>query len=283
MDKKALKALKLKANTLRQDAVRMLAEAKSGHTGGPLGMADVFAALYFHFAKQDPKNPQWDGRDRIVLSNGHICAALYSALAEKGFFPKEELNTFRKINSRLQGHPCRTELPGIETAAGSLGQGICVAVGMALSAKRDGKKHTVFALMGDGELDEGSCWEAFLAASKFKLDNLLVMIDRNDIQIDGFGHEVLPLEPLADKLKAFGIDVFKADGNDMEAVVATTEKALKTKNGKPRAILWKTTMGKGVDFMENLPKWHGTPPNAEQAAEALKQLEAQRQKIENEK
>lgn len=283
MDKKSLKELKLKANTLRQDVIKMLLAAGAGHTGGPLGMADVFANLYFNAAKHDVKNPHWDRRDRIILSNGHICAILYASLAEAGYLPKDELKTFRKIDSRLQGHPARMDLPGVETSAGSLGQGICVAVGMAMAAKLDGKDHTVFALMGDGELDEGSCWEAFLNAHKFKLDNLLVMVDRNDIQIDGYGHDVLPLEPLADKFKAFGFDVFQADGNDMAQVVSTTEKALKAKNGKPRVILWKTVMGKGVDFMQNLPKWHGIPPNAEQAAEAIKQLQAERTQIEAEK
>ncbi|MBI4361463.1 transketolase [Candidatus Micrarchaeota archaeon] len=283
MDKKKIHELKLKANTLRQDVITTLLAAGAGHTGGPLGMADVFSALYFHFVKHDPKKPHWDGRDRVVLSNGHICAILYCALAESGYLPKEELKTFRKINSRLQGHPNRSDLPGVETSAGSLGQGICVAVGMALAGKLDKKPHTVYALMGDGELNEGACWEAFLNAHKFKLDNLLVMVDRNDIQIDGFGHDVLPLDPLPDKFKAFGFDVFEGNGNDMEQVVKTTEKALKTKNGKPRVILWRTTMGKGVDFMENLPKWHGIPPTQEQADEALKQLRAQRTKLEAEK
>ncbi|MBI5225745.1 transketolase [Candidatus Micrarchaeota archaeon] len=283
MDKKKLKALKLTANTLRQDVIQMLLAAGAGHTGGPLGMADVFANLYFNVAKHDPKKPHWEGRDRIVLSNGHICAILYASLAEAGYLPKEELKTFRKLDSRLQGHPARMDLPGVETSAGSLGQGIGVAVGMAMAAKLDSKPHTIFALMGDGELNEGSCWESFLNAHKFKLDNLLVMVDRNDIQIDGYGHVVLPLDPLADKFKAFGFDVFEADGNDMAQVVSMTEKAMKTKNQKPRVIIWKTIMGKGVDFMQNLPKWHGIPPNAEQAAEAMKQLQAERVRIEAEK
>ncbi len=282
MERRNLLELEQKANTLRQDVIRMLEAAQAGHTGGPLGMADVFAALYFHFAAHDPKNPAWDGRDRIVLSNGHICAILYASLAESGYFPVSELSTFRKIDSRLQGHPARMDLPGVETSAGSLGQGICVAVGMAMAAKLDKKPHTVYCLMGDGELNEGSCWEAFLNAHKFKLDNLVVMVDRNDIQIDGYGRDVLPLEPLADKFKAFGFEVFVANGNDMAHVVATTEKALKSKNGRPRVILWMTTMGKGVDFMENLPKWHGIPPKPDEAKKALEQLTARRQQIENE-
>ncbi len=280
MDKKTIHILKLKANTLRQDVIEMLLAAGAGHTGGPLGMADVFAALYFHFAKHDPKNPAFKERDRIVLSNGHICAILYASLAEAGYFPKKELKTFRKIDSRLQGHPNRLDLPGVETSAGSLGQGICVAVGMAMAAKLDGKKYNVFALMGDGELNEGSCWEAFLNASKFKLDNLLVMVDRNDIQIDGYGRDVLPLEPLADKFKAFGFQVTVADGNDMSIVFKTLKEKIPERNGKPKVILWQTVMGKGVDFMQNLPKWHGIPPSAEQAAEALRQLSEERRKLE---
>ena len=260
----------------------MLLAAGARLTGEPPRMADVFANLCFNAARHDSKDPLGRSRPHRAI-NGHICAILYSALAEAGYLPKDELKTFRKLDSRLQGHPARMDLPGVETSAGSLGQGIGVAVGMAMAAKLDGKNHTVFALMGDGELNEGSCWEAFLNAHKFKLDNLLVMVDRNDIQIDGYGHDVLPLEPLSDKFKAFGFDVFQADGNDMAVVVATTEKALKTKNGKPRVIPVEDRHGQRRRLHAELAQMARHPPNAEQAAEALKQLESERARIEDEK
>jgi len=276
-----IKELEEKANEIRQTVIKMLTEAGSGHTAGSLGMADIFTAFYFHILNHNPKNPDWEERDRLILSNGHIAPILYATMAHAGYFPLKETMTLRKFGARLQGHPERERLPGIETTSGPLGSGLSQAAGIAYAAKLDGKSHTVYALMGDGELNEGSCWEAFLNASKFKLDNLLVMVDRNDIQIDGYGHHVLPLDPISDKFKAFGFKVFQADGNDMTQVIATTGKALKTKKEMPRVILWKTVMGKGVDFMQNLPKWHGIPPNAEQAAEALNQLQAERRKIED--
>ena len=275
------KRLKLIANTLRQDVIRMLLEACSGHTAGPLGMADVFAALYFDVMKHDPKNAKWDGRDRAILSNGHICPILYATLAESGYFPKEELMTLRKINSRLQGHPHNLEPPGTENSSGPLGQGISVACGRAIAAKMDRKGHRIFCLMSDGELNEGQPWEAFLFAAKYKLDNLVVIVDRNYIQIDGDTEEIMPLGSLAEKFSAFGWNAIDVDGHDINEILNACEKAKNTK-GKPTAIIANTIPGKGVSFMEKKFEWHGKPPNAEEAKKALEELEAERKRIEAE-
>lgn len=270
--------LALMANAIRQDIVRMLAEAKSGHPAGSLGLADVFTALYFGVLRHDPKRPDWPDRDRFVLSNGHVCPVLYAALANAGYFPREKLMTLRKPGSPLQGHPHRGQLPGIENSSGPLGQGISVAVGMALVAKRETRSWRVYSVMGDGELNEGQCWEAFMLAAKYQLNNLVAVIDRNNIQIDGTSDDVLPLEPLADKLRSFGWNAFEVGGNDPAAVISACEAA--RKSAKPTAIIAKTVPGKGVSFMEGRFEWHGKTPDAAQAAQALKELEGQRRKLE---
>ncbi len=269
----------LMANTLRQDVVRMLAAAGSGHPAGPLGLADVFAALYFGALRHDPKKPDWPERDRFVLSNGHVCPVLYAALANAGYFPKEKLLTLRKLGSPLQGHPHRGALPGIENSSGPLGQGISTAVGMAIVAKRESQSWRVYSVMGDGEMDEGQVWEALLLAAKYRLGNLTAIIDRNNIQIDGTSDDVLPLEPLAAKLRSFGWNALEIDGNDVAAVLGALDAAKKNMD-KPTAIIAKTIPGKGVSFMEGKFGWHGKVPDAGQVAQALKELEETRRKLE---
>jgi transketolase len=273
------KNLLLMANTLRQDIVRMLSEAKSGHPAGSLGLADVFTALYFSVLHDDPGKPDWPERDRFVLSNGHVCPVLYASLANAGYFPKEKLMTLRKLGSPLQGHPHRGSLPGIENSSGPLGQGISMAVGMALVSKREGRAWRVYSVMGDGEMNEGQVWEALMLAAKYKLSNLVAVIDRNNIQIDGTSDDVLPLEPLAAKLRAFGWNVLEIDGNDITAILDAFDNAKKSAD-KPTAVIAKTVPGKGVSFMEGRFDWHGKVPNAEQAAQALKELEDQRKGLE---
>ncbi len=257
----------------------MLVEAKSGHPAGSLGMADVFCALYFGVLNHDPKNPNWPDRDRLVLSNGHICPVLYASLAEAGYFPKEKLMTLRKLGSPLQGHPHRGTLNGIENSSGPLGQGISQAVGMALVAKREGKSWRVYSPLGDGEMNEGQVWEALLCASKYNLDNLVVIIDRNNIQIDGTSDDVLPLEPLTEKLSSFGWNAIVVDGNNMNALLHAFDLA-KSCIGKPSAIIAKTIPGKGVSFMEGKFGWHGKSPSKEEGDAALKELDEARSKME---
>ena len=271
--------LEIRANTIRQDIIRMLVEAKSGHPAGSLGMADIFAALYFVVMQHDPKKPDREDRDRLVLSNGHICPVLYSALAEAGYFPKEQLMTLRKFGSSLQGHPHRGSVPGIENSSGPLGQGISQAVGMALVSKREGKAWRVYSVLGDGELNEGQAWEAFMLASKYSLDNLVAIIDRNNIQIDGTSDDVLPLEPLAGKLDSFGWNVIVVDGNNMEAILHGFNLAGSHK-GAPSAIIARTVPGKGVSFMEGKFGWHGKSPNKEEGEAAIKELMEARKRLE---
>ncbi len=269
------------ANQIRQDIIKMLVEAKSGHSGGPLGMADIFTALYFKILNIDPKNPELADRDRLVLSNGHICPVMYATMAQRGFFPVEELKTLRKINSRLQGHPHREALPGLETTSGPLGSGISQASGMALAGKLDKKSWRVICLTSDGEHDEGNTWEAVLMATKYKLNNLTVLIDRNYIQIDGNTEDVLPLGDLKPKYESFGWNVIEIDGHNFDEIVDAFESA-KTVTDKPTVIIAKTIPGKGVSFMENRYEWHGIPPDAqdvkgappkgEQAKKALEEL-----------
>jgi transketolase len=276
-DKK--KSLLLMANALRQDIVRMLSEAKSGHAAGPLGLADIFTVMYFSVLRHDAKKPDWPERDRFVLSNGHVCPVLYAALANAGYFPKEKLMTLRKLGSPLQGHPHRGPLPGIENSSGPLGQGISMAVGMAIVSKRENSGWRVYSVMGDGEMNEGQVWEALLLASKYKLGNLVAVIDRNNIQIDGSSDDVLPLEPLDAKLRSFGWNVLAIDGNDIAAILDAFE-AAKRSAGKPTAIIAKTIPGKGVSFMEGKFEWHGKTPSTEQIVQALKELGEERSKIE---
>jgi transketolase len=255
-----LKQLELKANEARQLVIQTLLEAKSGHSAGPLGMADIFTAFYFHILNHDPKNPDWPDRDRLVLSNGHICPIRYVSMAQAGYLPIEELKTLRKINSRLQGHPHRTSLPGLETTSGPLGEGISQAIGIALAAKLDNKKYHTYVLTGDGELQEGNIWEAIMFAGKNKMDNLTMVIDRNNIQIDGFTEQVMPLEPLKPKLEAFNWEVFEIDGNNIRTFVDTIREA-RAVHERPTVIIAHTIPGMGVDFMENDFRWHGNPPD----------------------
>lgn len=267
-----IKFLEQKAQAIREDIISMLLAAGTGHTAGPLGMADVFAALYFHIAKHDPKNPHWEDRDRIILSNGHICPVLYAAMAEAGYFPKEELKTLRKFGSRLQGHPHREKLPGIETSSGPLGSGTSQGVGMAIAARMDKKKWQVYCFVGDGELDAGNNWEAFMLAGKLKLDNLTLLIDRNNIQIDGMTEDIMPLEPLRAKFEAFGWHVIDINGHSFEEIVQAYETAHAVYE-KPVCIISHNIPGKGVESIEFDYTWHGNPPkDAKQAEDFLHQL-----------
>ena len=266
-----IKFLEQKANDIRQSIIEMLVEAGSGHTAGPLGMADVFTAFYFHILEHDPKNPLWEGRDRLVLSNGHICPVQYATLAHAGYFPLEELKTLRKLGTRLQGHPHRGSLPGIEVTSGPLGSGLAQAAGMAYGARMDGKKIRTYCLMSDGEHDCGIIWEAAMFAGKYKLSNLTGLIDRNNIQIDGMTEDIMPLEPLRKKYEAFNWHVLEVDGHNFEEIVDAVEEA-KAIYEKPTMIIAHTIPGKGVKEIEFDYKWHGIPPNKEQAVKFLNEL-----------
>lgn len=272
--------LEIKANEIRQDLIKMLLDAGSGHSAGPLGMADIFTAMYFSILNHDPKNPEWEERDRLFLSNGHICPVRYTAMAHAGYFPIDELATLRKLGSRLQGHPERTKLPGVETTSGPLGSGLAQASGYAYAARMDNKKFRVYCLTSDGEHDSGNHWEAVLFAGKYKLSNLTQIIDRNNIQIDGYTEEIMPLEPLADKYKAFNWHVLEIDGHNMEEIIDACQQS-KAIFERPTVIIAHTIPGKGVSFMENLPEWHGKPPDAKQAEQALKELRTLQDKIQS--
>ncbi len=276
-----LKQLKLMANTIRQDVIRMIFEAKSGHSAGSIGLADIFTALYFNILYHDPKNPEWADRDRLVLSNGHVCPVLYAALAQAGYFPKEELMSLRRIDSRLQGHPHRGSLPGIENSSGPLGQGFSIAVGMALVAKAERKRWRVYTMLGDGELNEGQVWEAAMLACKYKLGNLTAIVDRNNIQIDGNTEDVMPLEPLAEKFRAFGWNVLDVDGHNIKKIVDACAES-KAVHDRPTLIIAHTIPGKDVPFMENLFEWHGKPPSKDQMESAIAELENVKKTIEEE-
>lgn len=269
------------ANKIRQDIIKMLLEAGSGHSAGPLGMADIFTALYFKVLNHDPAKPDWEERDRVVLSNGHICPVLYTTLAHAGYFPLEELKTLRKLGTRLQGHPHRGTLPGIETTSGPLGSGLSQACGMALVGLMDKKKWWVYCLTSDGEHDAGNYWEAVMFAGKNKLNNLTVIIDRNNIQIDGFTENIMPLEPLKEKYEAFLWHVLEIDGHNFEEIINACNEAKAIFN-KPVVIIAHTIPGKGVDFMEKDYKWHGVPPDEKQAREALRELRTLQGKIKSE-
>ncbi|MDP2696471.1 MAG: transketolase [bacterium] len=275
---KKLKLLEEKANEIRQSIIEMLVEAGSGHSAGPLGMADIFTAFYFHILNHDPKNPEWPDRDRLVLSNGHICPVLYVTMAYAGYFPKAELKTLRKINSRLQGHPHRTALLGLETTSGPLGSGLSQAVGMALAAGLDKKKCRIYCLMSDGEHDAGNVWEAAMFAGKNRLSNIIAVIDRNNIQIDGHTENIMPLEPLKDKYRAFNWHVLEVDGHNIEAFVDAVNEA-RAVYEKPTVIIAHTVPGKGVSFMENDYLWHGKPPTKEEGKKALAELRTLQGKI----
>ena len=273
-DKLTLSELEHKANDLRQDVIRMLQTAGSGHTAGALGMADILAALYFNILNIDPKNPDWSERDIFFLSNGHTVPIQYAAMAEAGFFEKSELMTLRKLGSRLQGHPERTMLPGLETTSGPLGSGLSQAAGVAYAFQYlDNQKHRfVYTIMGDGELDEGNVWEAAMFAGKYKLSQLICFIDRNNIQIDGNTEDVMPLEDLRGKWESFGWYVIDIDGNNIESIIDAVNTA-KAITNRPCMIIAHTIPGKGVDFIEYDYKWHGVPPTADQAKQALEKLQ----------
>jgi transketolase len=273
-----LKELQERANLVRQGIIRSLEAAGSGHSAGSLDMADVFTALYGHILRHDPARPDWPDRDRLLLSCGHIAPVRYSAMAYFGYFPVEELLTLRKFGTRLQGHPERVKLPAVETTSGPLGEGLAQGTGMALAAKLDAKDWRVYVVASDAEHQCGLHWEATITAAKFNLDNLTCIVDRNFIQIDGSTEEVMPLEPLADKYRAFNWAVFECDGNDIGEFIETAEKA-KAVKGSPQVIIAHTMPGKGVSYMEGDYTWHGKPPNKEQAARALAELSAQRERI----
>ncbi len=260
---------------LKKNVITMIYKAQSGHPGGSLSVAEFVTACYFREMNIDPQNPKWPDRDRFVLSKGHVCPAQYAALAMKGFFPMETLDTLRKEGSILQGHPDSKKCPGIDISTGSLGQGLACGVGMALAAKMNGKSYRVFAALGDGECDEGEIWEACHTANKYKLDNLVVFVDYNNLQLDGTCDEIMPLGDLGAKFRTFGFDVYEIDGNDMEQMVAALDLALAVKNGKPKCILGRTVKGKGVSFMENQCGWHGTAPNDQQYKQAMEELDRQ--------
>ena len=279
-----IKELELKANDIRKSILEMLVEAGSGHTAGPLGMADIFTAFYFHILKHDPKNPLWPERDRLVLSNGHICPVLYATMAHAGYFPLVELKTLRKFGSRLQGHPHREYMPWLENSSGPLGLGLSQATGMALAQRIDDKESSgqyIYAFLSDGEQECGLTWEAAMLAGKNKLHNLIAVIDRNNIQIDGFTENIMPLEPLADKWRSFNWHVIEINGHDFREIVSAVEEA-KSIFEKPTVIIAHTIPGKGVDFMEKKFEWHGKPPNKEEAKIALDELRTLRGKIASE-
>jgi len=266
-----VKFLEEKANEIRQLIIEMLLEAGSGHSAGPLGMADIFSAFYFHILRHNPQNPNWPDRDRLILSNGHICPVRYAAMALAGYFPIEELKTLRKINSRLQGHPHRTSLPGVETSSGPLGEGISQAIGIAYAGILDKKDYHVYCITSDGEHQEGNTWEAFMWLGNNPLPNLTIIIDRNYIQIDGFTEDVMPLEPLKQKLEAFKLHVLEVDGHNIRAFVDAIREA-QSEWRRTSVIIAYTIPGKGVSFMEKKFEWHGKPPNKEEAKKALDEL-----------
>ncbi|MCS7092024.1 MAG: transketolase [Patescibacteria group bacterium] len=270
--------LYLKANEIRQSVIKMLLEAGSGHSAGSLGMADVFTALYFCVLNHKPDDPNWSERDRLFLSCGYIAPVRYAAMAHAGYFSIEELLTLRKLGSRLQGHPERERLPGLESTSGPLGSGLAQAAGYAYGARMDKRKFRVYCICSDGEHNEGNHWEAVLFSGKYNLSNLTVIVDRNNIQIDGFTEDVMPLEPLADKYKAFNWSVLEIDGHNIQAIIDACNQA-RAMQHNPTVIIAHTIPGKGVDFMENDYAWHGKPPNKEEAQKALHELRTLQGKI----
>lgn len=273
--------LEEKAVQARELVISTLLEAGSGHSAGPLGMADIFTAFYFHILKHDPNNADWEYRDRLILSNGHICPIRYVSMAQAGYFPIDELKTLRKLDSRLQGHPHRTALPGLETTSGPLGEGLSQSIGIALAGRLDKKDYQVYCIASDGEHQEGNTWEAAMLAPKYKLDNLTLIIDRNNIQIDGNTEDVMPLEPLRLKYESFNWHVLEIDGNNIRGFVDAINTARSIRE-RPTCIIAHTIPGKGVDFMENDFTWHGKPPNDKEAKQALEELRTLQGRIESE-
>lgn len=269
------------ANQMRTDLIKMLVTAGSGHSAGPLGMMEVFTALYFHILNHNPKKPDWEERDRLILSNGHICPVRYTVMAHAGYFPHEWLWTLRKLGSPLQGHPERERLPGLETTSGPLGSGLSQAAGMAYAGLTDKKKWWVYCAMSDGEQEAGQTWEAAMFAAKNKLYNLIGIIDRNNIQIDGFTEDIMPLEPLKNKYESFGWHVQEIDGHNIQALIDAVDEAKAIFN-QPSLIIAHTIPGRGVEFMERDFAWHGKPPNPKEAIEALKEIRTLGGKIRSE-
>ena len=264
--------LKNKAKQIRKGIILQVYKAQSGHPGGSLSIADILTVLYFNEMNVDEKNPKWENRDRLVLSKGHCSPALYSALANRGFFDIEKLEQFRNIDGFLQGHPDMNKVPGVDMSTGSLGQGLSVANGIAIAGKLEKKDYRVYCILGDGEIEEGQIWESAMTSAKYKLDNLCVIIDNNNLQIDGTIEEVMSSYPIDEKFKSFGFQVITIDGNDIKKIMQAFKVAKKVK-GKPTCIIAKTTKGKGISYMENKVEWHGKAPNKEQYEEAIKELE----------
>jgi len=279
LNDKKIRFLESTACLLRQDVIEMILNAGSGHPAGSLAMADIFTAFYFYILKHNPKNPNWQERDKLVLSNGHICPIQYAALARAGYFPVEELKTLRKLNSRLQGHPHRKALPGIETSSGPLGEGLSQAIGMALAVKLDNKKNKIYCLTSDAEHNCGNTWEAIMLAGKYKLGNLTAIIDRNNIQSDGFTKDIMPLESLREKYESFNWHVLEVDGHNIEEFISAVNES-RAIFEKPTVIIAHTIAGKGVDFMEFDYHWHALPLNKKQAEKALKEIKTLKGKIE---
>lgn len=266
-----LEELQQKAKKIREDIIEEVYRAQSGHPGGSLSVADILTVLYFKEMNIQPENPNWEDRDRLVLSKGHCSPALYSCLANRGYFPVEDLKTFRNINSYLQGHPDKNKVPGVDMTTGSLGQGLSCANGMAIAGKMDQKDYRVYCILGDGEIEEGQIWEAAMAANKYKLDNLCVVVDNNNLQIDGTIEEVMSSYPIDEKFRSFGFQIINIDGHDIEEIIKAFEVAKNVKD-KPTCIIAKTVKGKGVAFMENQAGWHGKAPNQEQYEEAIRRI-----------
>lgn len=271
METTNIEELNRNANQIRKGIIEAVYRGKSGHPGGSLSIADILAVLYFKEMRIDPKNPRWEERDRLVLSKGHCSPALYATLALRGFFDQSELESFRNINSNLQGHPDMNKIPGVDMTTGSLGQGLSVANGMAMSGKLDKKDYRVYAILGDGEIEEGQIWEAAMSAKKYKLDNLCVIVDNNNLQIDGTVEEVMSPYPIDEKFKSFGFEIIKIDGHNMQEIMDAFDVAKHIKD-KPVCIIAKTIKGKGVSYMENQVGWHGKAPNEEQYKMAMEEL-----------
>ena len=266
-----IKQLQEKAKEVRKGIIEAVYSNKSGHPGGSLSIADIMTVLYFNQMNIDEKNPKWEDRDRLVLSKGHCSPALYSCLANRGFFDVEKLKTFRNINSNLQGHPDMNKVPGVDISSGSLGQGLSCANGMAIAGKMDNKNYRVYCILGDGEIEEGQVWEAAMASNKYKLDNLCVIVDNNNLQIDGTIEEVMSSYPIDEKFKSIGFQVINIDGHNIQEIIDAFDVAKNVKD-KPTCIIAKTIKGKGVSYMENDVKWHGIAPNEEQYQLAMKEL-----------
>lgn len=270
LEEKTLKELENKAKCLRRHKIRMVTEAQSGHPSTGLSCADIVCALYFYIMNVRPEDPDWEDRDRFILSKGHSCGILYAALAEKGFFPVEELLTYRKINSRLQGHPCKARTPGVEMSSGSLGEGLSVGVGIALGARLDKKNYRIYVLMSDGEQNEGHVWEAAMSAAHYRLSNITAFIDRNRQQVDGYCEDIMNSEPLAEKWRAFGWRVVEIDGHNIREIIEATETANRIKE-RPTVIIAHTLLGKGISYMENEAEYYAKS-TSEQVAQALEEL-----------